>query len=50
MTKSALAKRTELFSPQIVVEPIEIPYEQTTLPGYLYKVDYYDDDSNNSKS
>ncbi|MGB7638819.1 MAG: hypothetical protein WBL88_14755 [Nitrososphaeraceae archaeon] len=49
-SKECFSKAAELFSPQIVVEPIEIPYEQTTLPGYLYKVDYYDDDSNNSKS
>ncbi|MEV7595064.1 alpha/beta fold hydrolase [Streptomyces sp. NPDC089922] len=26
-----------LFTP--VIEPIEIPYEDTTLPGYLYRVD-----------
>ncbi|MFJ8039613.1 alpha/beta fold hydrolase [Kitasatospora sp. NPDC096147] len=26
-----------LFSP--VIEPVEIPYEGTTLPGYLYRVD-----------
>ena len=28
---------------------MEIPYEETTLPGYFYKVEL-DDDSNNSKS
>jgi alpha-beta hydrolase superfamily lysophospholipase len=26
-----------LFSP--VIEPVEIPYEETTLPGYLYRAD-----------
>ena len=30
------------------VEPIEIPHEQTTLPRYLYKVDYYDGSNNKS--
>jgi hypothetical protein len=42
-------KAAELFSPQVKVEPIEIPYEQTTLPGYLYKVDDYYSDGNDSK-
>ncbi|WP_375000905.1 alpha/beta hydrolase family protein [Aeromicrobium sp. CTD01-1L150] len=30
-------RAAELFSPQI--EPVEIPYEDTTLPGYFYRVD-----------
>ena len=33
----AFRKAAELFDPQI--EPIEIPYEDTTLPGYFYRVD-----------
>src|ERR687883_2137983 len=35
-SKECFRKATELFSPQVKVEPIEIPYEQTTLPGYFY--------------
>ncbi|MFL6379362.1 MAG: alpha/beta hydrolase family protein, partial [Nitrososphaeraceae archaeon] len=39
-SKECFSKAAELFSPPI--ESIEIPYEQTTLPGHLYKVGYYD--------
>src|ERR687885_1049252 len=35
-SKECFRKAAELFSPQVKVEPIEIPYEQTTLPGYFY--------------
>jgi pimeloyl-ACP methyl ester carboxylesterase len=35
-SKQCFRKAAELFSPQVKVEPIEIPYEQTTLPGYFY--------------
>ncbi|MFL6456573.1 MAG: alpha/beta hydrolase family protein [Nitrososphaeraceae archaeon] len=49
-SKECFRKAAELFSPPFVIEPIEIPYEQTTLPGYLYKIDdYYDNYSNDSK-
>jgi hypothetical protein len=51
--QSALEKQQNFFSPPIVVEPIEVPYEQTALPGYLYKVDGYSrnhDDGNQPKS
>jgi len=48
-SKECFRKAAELFSPQVKVEPIEIPYEQTTLPGYLYKVDDYYSDGNDSK-
>ncbi|MFL6383704.1 MAG: alpha/beta hydrolase family protein, partial [Nitrososphaeraceae archaeon] len=50
-SKECFRKAAELFSPPIVVEPVEIPYEQTTLPGYFYKIDdhYDDDDSKDSK-
>ena len=42
-SKECFSKAAELFSPPVEAEPIEIPYERTTLPGYLYKVgDYYD--------
>jgi hypothetical protein len=34
-SKECFRKAAELFSPQVKVEPIEIPYEQTTLPGYF---------------
>ncbi|OLV16235.1 alpha/beta hydrolase family protein [Deinococcus marmoris] len=34
---SAYAKAAELMGP--IWEPIQIPYENTTLPGYFYKVD-----------
>src|SRR6185437_4637339 len=50
-SKECFRKAAELFSPPIVVEPIEIPYEQITLPGYLYKVDdHYDDDDDRKDS
>jgi hypothetical protein len=42
-------KSAELFSPPIVVEPIEIPYKQTTLPGYLYKVNGYSHNHDDGK-
>ncbi|MFL6326832.1 MAG: alpha/beta hydrolase family protein [Nitrososphaeraceae archaeon] len=50
-SKECFRKAAELFSPPIVVEPVEIPYEQTTLPGYFYKIDdhYDDDDSKDNK-
>jgi hypothetical protein len=35
-SKECFKKAAELFSPQFKVEPVEIPYEQTTLPGYFY--------------
>ena len=35
-SKECFRKAAELFSPEVKVEPIEIPYEQTTLPGYFY--------------
>src|ERR671932_14460 len=35
-SKECFRKAAELFSPQVKVEPVEIPYEQTTLPGYFY--------------
>jgi pimeloyl-ACP methyl ester carboxylesterase len=38
----------ELFSPAF--EPIEIPYEGTTLPGYFYRVDEEDNGNNNSNA
>jgi hypothetical protein len=41
-SKYCFSKVAELFSPAF--EPIEIPYEGTTLPGYFYRIE--DDDSN----
>ena len=41
-SKGCFGKAASLFSPSF--EPVEIPYEGTTLPGYFYKVD------NDSKS
>jgi len=35
-SKECFRKAAELFLPQVKVDPIEIPYEQTTLPGYFY--------------
>jgi pimeloyl-ACP methyl ester carboxylesterase len=35
-SKECFRKAAELFSPQVKVEPIEIPYEQTRLPGHFY--------------
>ncbi len=35
-SKKCFRIAAELFSPQFEVEAIEIPYEQTTLPGYFY--------------
>ena len=44
-------RKAELFSLPVKVESVEIPYERTTLPGYLHKVDdYYDDDSTDGLS
>jgi pimeloyl-ACP methyl ester carboxylesterase len=43
-SKDCFSKAAELFSPAF--EPIEIPYEGTTLPGYFYRVEE-EDDSNN---
>ena len=42
-SKECFRKAAKLFSPQVKVEPVEIPYEQTTLPGYFYS-------SNNSNN
>jgi hypothetical protein len=36
-SKECFSKAATLFSPPF--EPIEIPYEGTTLPGYFYRVD-----------
>jgi pimeloyl-ACP methyl ester carboxylesterase len=35
-SKECFRKAVDLFLPQVKVEPVEIPYEQTTLPGYFY--------------
>ncbi len=35
-SKECFRKAAELFSPQVKVKSIEIPYEQTTLPGHFY--------------
>jgi pimeloyl-ACP methyl ester carboxylesterase len=35
-SKECFRKAAELLSPQVKVEPIEIPYEQSTLPRYFY--------------
>ena len=43
-SKECFRKAAKLFSPQVKVEPVEIPYEQTTLPGYFYS------SSNNSNN
>ena len=43
-SKECFSKAANLFSPPIAIERIEIPYEQTTLPGYFYCVR---DNSNN---
>ena len=52
-SKECFRKAAELFLPPVKVEAIEIPYEQTTLPGYLYKLDYCycsdDDNGDDSK-
>jgi pimeloyl-ACP methyl ester carboxylesterase len=37
-SKECFRKAADLFSPQVKVEPVEIPYEQTTLPGYFYSI------------
>ena len=42
------SKVAELFSPAF--EPIEIPYEGTTLPGYFYRIEDDDDDDSNNNS
>jgi pimeloyl-ACP methyl ester carboxylesterase len=39
-SKECFSKAAQFFSPP--VESVEMPYEQTTIPGHLYKVDYYD--------
>jgi len=50
-SKECFRKAAELLLPPVKVEAIEIPYEQTTLPGYLYKLDYnYSDDDNGNDS
>jgi pimeloyl-ACP methyl ester carboxylesterase len=36
-SKECFSKASKLFSPPF--EPVEIPYEETKLPGYFYKVD-----------
>jgi pimeloyl-ACP methyl ester carboxylesterase len=52
-SKECFRKAAELFLPPVKVEAIEIPYEQTTLPGYLYKLNYCycsdDDNGDDSK-
>ena len=37
MSKQCFAEVAKLFSPRF--EPVQIPYEETSLPGYLYRVD-----------
>jgi dipeptidyl aminopeptidase/acylaminoacyl peptidase len=37
MSKQCFAEAAKLFSPRF--EPVQIPYEGTSLPGYLYRVD-----------
>jgi pimeloyl-ACP methyl ester carboxylesterase len=49
-SKECFRKAAKLFSPQVKVEPVEIPYEQTTLPGYFYRLDYYDGDNDGNSS
>ena len=43
-SKECFSKAADLFSPPF--EPIEIPYEGTTLPGYFYRVDNKGNNSN----
>src|ERR687892_2705408 len=43
-SKECFSKAADLFSPPF--EPIEIPYEGTTLPGYVYRVDNKGNNSN----
>jgi pimeloyl-ACP methyl ester carboxylesterase len=47
-SKDCFSKAAELFSPAF--EPIEIPYEGTTLPGYFYRVEEEDDSNNNTNA
>jgi len=49
IAKSVLENQQNFFSPPIVVEPIEIPYKQTTLPGYLYKVNGFSHNHDDGK-
>ena len=37
MSKQCFAEVAKLFSPRF--EPVQIPYEETSLPGYLYRID-----------
>ena len=46
-SKECFSKAAKLFSPAF--EPIEIPYEGTTLPGYFYGVDNDKDNSSSGK-
>jgi pimeloyl-ACP methyl ester carboxylesterase len=46
-SKECFSKAAKLFSPAF--EPIEIPYEGTTLPGYFYRVDNDKDNSSSGK-
>jgi pimeloyl-ACP methyl ester carboxylesterase len=47
-SKDCFSKAAELFSPAF--EPIEIPYEGTTLPGYFYRIEEEDDSNNNTNA
>jgi pimeloyl-ACP methyl ester carboxylesterase len=47
-SKECFRKAVELFSRQIKVEPVEIPYDQTKLPGYFYSSSNNDDDDTTS--
>jgi pimeloyl-ACP methyl ester carboxylesterase len=49
-SKECFRKAVELFSRQIKVEPVEIPYDQTKLPGYFYSSSNNDDDTTSSWS
>src|SRR5215212_8125761 len=48
-SKECFRKAAELFSPQVKVESIEIPYEQTTLPGHFYSSNNNNTTSSSSK-
>jgi len=43
VSKECFSKAARLFSPPF--EPVEIPYERTTLPGYFYRVNENNDSS-----
>ena len=47
-SKECFGKAASLFS--LPFEPIEIPYEGTTLPGYFYRVDDYNEDRSGNTS